>query len=229
MNESETTGRGMNGESSTVPAAQRAELPPILNGQRLLPLHLVPGYTLTAEDLDELQRLLRFHYEWVGIFQEFKAATDRELYNRFLYIQELQKYVRAPVTGYVFQEGTLEGLYPDGWAAPVLQIRLRPLEPVVRILVRGWRPTGSGSTSMKVVLNDAEVLTAAVSEGLFEIAIPLPDLVTVPFALRVECDSTYKAGANGGSEDSRGLAFVLSEIRIEHARAEGSTVGLVSG
>ena len=117
-----------------------AGLPPIVDGRRLLPNHLVPGYELTADDIGHLRELLDFHYQWLAFYEKLKKDTERELDDQFLYMHELQSTVRAPVTGYVLQDGRSKGVYGDGWAAPIVELHIRPLKPVDKFLIRGWRP-----------------------------------------------------------------------------------------
>jgi hypothetical protein len=191
-------------------------LPPIVDGRRLLPNHLVPGYKLTDDDINHLRELLNFHYRWLAFYEKLKEDTERELDDQFLYMHELQSTVRAPVTGYVLQDGRSKGVYADGWVAPILELHIRPLKPVDKFLIRGWRPPQTDAVRFDVFINSRQVLHASVGAGSFEIEVDCHEPLEERFSLRIECGQASLSVENGGSNDSRTLAFVLTEIRAEH-------------
>ena len=193
------------------------DLPPILNGRQLLPNHLVPGHVLTEGDIDHLRELLNFHYQWLAFYENLKEETERQADDQFSYMQELQSTVRAPVTGYVLQDGKSKGVYGDGWAAPIFEIHIRPLKTVNKLLIRGWRPPETATAPFDVFINSRQYLHASVGEGIFEIVIDCREPLQEKFTLRLECGQVFlPAAQNGDSKDSRSLAFVLNEIRAEH-------------
>lgn len=191
------------------------DLPPILNGRRLLPNHLVPGYVLTAGDIDHLRELLDFHYQWLAFYEKFKEQKEREMDDQFLYIRNLQSTIRAPITGYVLQDGRSKGVYGDGWAAPILEVHIRPLKPVEKLLIRGWRPPEAEATRFDAFINFRQCLHTSVGEGNFEVAVDCHEPLEESFTLRIECGQAHLS-ANSDSNDSRHLGFVLIEIRAEH-------------
>ena len=195
-------------------------LPPIVDGRRLLPDHLVPGYELTAGDIDRLRELLDFHYRWLAFYEKLKEDTERELDDQFLYMHELQSTVRAPVTGYVLQDGRSKGVYGDGWAAPIFELHIRPLKPVDKFLIRGWRPPKTEIGRFDVFINARQILHASVGEGSFEITVDCHEPLQESFTLRLECGQVQLSAENGSPSDSRNLAFVLMEIRAEHGVCE---------
>jgi len=197
-----------------------AGLPPIVDGRRLLPNHLVPGYELTSDDIDHLRELLDFHYQWLAFYEKLKKDTERELDDQFLYMHELQSTVRAPVTGYVLQDGRSKGVYGDGWAAPIVELHIRPLKPVDKFLIRGWRPPNTHAVPFDAFVNSKQVLHALVGAGSFEIGVDCQESLEESFTLRLECGQVQLSAENGDLNDSRNLAFVLMEIRAEHGVCE---------
>jgi hypothetical protein len=199
------------------------DLPPILNGKPLLPNHFAPGYVLTPDDIDHLRELLDFHYQWLAFYKKLKEETERQLDDQFLYMHELQSTVRAPVTGYVLQDGRSKGIYGDGWAAPIVEVHIRPLKPVDKLLIRGWRPPETDTARFDAFINAGQVLHASVGEGNFAIAVDCHEPLKESFILRLECGQAQLSPQANDSSDSRSLAFVLTEIRAEHcASAEMS-------
>jgi hypothetical protein len=212
---------------SDVPRPKRLDLglPPILNGRRLLPNHFGPGHVLTEDDMDRLRELLDSHYQWLAFYRKLKEETEHQLEDQFLYIRQLQSTLKAPVTGYVLQGQRSKGVYRDGWAAPILEVHIRPLKPVDKLLIRGWRPPEADTVRFDAFVNARQVLHASVGNREFEFAVDCQEPLRETFTLRLECGPVHLSPENSDTGDSRNLAFVLTEIRAEHYLSEGTSGG----
>jgi hypothetical protein len=179
--------------------------------QRPLPSRMVAGYSLSSEDVPELQRLLLRRDRWIEFYQQKELETSRELSGYTARIHALEKRGSAPVTGYVFLEGIVEGLHEDGWASSKLSLRIRPLEPVTRLLLRGYRPEFAPQSTTRISINGAPAAQQAIAES-FEISIPATK--TEPFTVEISCDGPRDWALASG--DDRDLAFILTELRALH-------------
>lgn len=164
------------------------------------------GCTLTAADEKDLLFQVDRRDKWIEKYQAMELANARELQHKNAYIVDLLSRVRAPITGFALQEGTSTGLYADGWAAPSLGFTMKPLEPVIALTIRGWRPKSAEIT----VTVHHHSLTARIDEGSFEIRLALTEPMSTPLAIRVDCRPALET-----PNDDRDLAFVLIEVRAE--------------
>ena len=180
--------------------------------QRPLPKNIAAGHTLTDADVDVLRRLLTRRDGWIEAYQKLELEKNRELAERAGNIQELTGRIRAPLTGYMLQEGTATGLYADGWVAPQVQVEVRALLPVSEIVLRGWRPDNLPHGRVRVSVGDSAAVEMAAATGMFELTITPPQPMHDKFPVRVAFTSDEK----WSSPDGRDLAFVLIEIRARH-------------
>ncbi len=122
------------------PQAEVAPLHATFYVQRPLPERFTQGYSLTAEDLLDLRRLLIRRDQWIELYQKMELDKNREIAQIEAGARHLRSQARAALTGYVLQESNKEGLYGDGWVATRVRIGNRPLLTVSQFLLRGFRP-----------------------------------------------------------------------------------------
>ena len=194
------------------PAEEIAPMHGTFYVQRPLPESMSPGHTLTDEDVDALRRLLIRRDGWIESYQKLEVEKNREIADKASNIQELTGRVRAPLTGYMLQEGTATGLYADGWVAPQVEITVRALLPVSEIILRGWRPDSMPRGCVRASIGDALSLETETGAGMFELAMTLPQSIHDTFPVRI----TFTSDQRFSSPDGRDLAFVLTEIRARH-------------
>ena len=129
------------------------------------------------------------------------------------YLREILSHLRAPLTGYVMQEGAAEGHYADGWVQPKLSRRIRPLRPVTALRLRGWRPDSTSPQAQLIVhLNGRLMAQAALRPGVFELDLAGSEFSTADTVqIDIQCDRTSCV-----EDDHRELAFVLTGLRAEH-------------
>ena len=194
------------------PAEEIAPMHGTFYVQRPLPKHLTPGHTLTAEDVDAMRRLLIRRDEWIEAYQRMELVKNREIAERERNIQELTSRIRAPLTGYILQEGTAAGFYADGWVAPQAEVEVRAQLPVSELVLRGWRPPALAAGRVRVSVRDAASAEAGTGSGMFEVVVKLPQSIHGTFLVRI----TFTSDQETPRPDGRALAFVLAEIRARH-------------
>lgn len=142
-----------------------------------------------------------------------ELAKSGPVADHAVYIRELLSRVRAALTGYVIEEGFSEGLHADGWARPKIGYRIRPLEGIRALRVRGWRPDYAPTpASLTVRLEGDLVGDTTVGHGVFEVSIGGAQFpITRAARLEIECQPAFRTEG-----DNRELAFLLLEIRAEH-------------
>jgi len=181
--------------------------------QRPLPDHIQAGRALTAEDVEELRKLLVRRDDWIAFYHKMELDKNREIAAKNNAIQDLTSRVHAPLTGYVLQTGSASGIYADGWVASHAEITIQPLAAVASIVLRGWRPekAPAGRVRLAVGNSAAEV---AVAGGSFEISLSLPQAPEEKFVLTIDTKSQSRVVDSG--VDARDLEFLVSEIRARH-------------
>lgn len=195
------------------PAEEIAPLHGTFYVQRFLPKHIVPGYTLTAEDVKALGDLMIKRDQFIEFYQKMELTKNAEADAHHYLIREMKEAVRAPLLGYVRQTSAAEGLSHDDWADARVSIPLEPLEPVGEINIRGWRGDTAPAGKLTIgVGNESKEFT--VGGGMFEAAIKFSKPLTEPFTFAINLD----APGNGlpPSNDPRQLAFRLLELRAIH-------------
>jgi hypothetical protein len=185
--------------------------------QRPLPARFVPGYVLSPDDVPDLQRLLVRRDHWIELYQKMELDSNRTIGELHRYIRNLETGTRAPLTGYVLQQGCSSGLYADLWAASSVKILITPLIPVVELTLKGFRPESSSEGTAKILVDGKERGRTAAGGGPFEVSAGLSTATTEPFDVEILFDKPAAKPA----EDDRDLAFVFVELRAHHPPASG--------
>jgi|SRR5579871_1717426 len=194
------------------PATEIAPMHGTFYVQRPVPAHMVAGHTLTEGDVDALRRLLTRRDGWIESYQNLELEKNRELAERAAYIEEITRRIRAPLTGYILQEGAAKGLFADGWVASDAEVVVRALLPVSELILRGWRPDNSPRGRVRVSIGEWPPAEMETASGMFEVRVPLQPSLHDTFPVRLSFISDQKPA----SPDGRDLAFVLAEIRARH-------------
>jgi hypothetical protein len=182
--------------------------------QRPLPERIQAGHTLSAEDIAELRGLLIRRDRWIELYQNMELTKNREIAAATAYLSKLRAHRRVPLSGYVLQEGGAEGLYDgEGWVASRVRLRIRPVQPVSRLVLRGFRPDWAPPASVRIAIDGAAVARAPII-GEFEVSAALRETARNLFELEIVSDSPPGWAAAKG--DDRDLAFLLNELRALH-------------
>ncbi len=182
--------------------------------QRPLPERFVPGYKLTAEDVFALRSLLVRRDRWIEYYQKMELDHNRNTAELHDYIAHLENSARLPLTGYIRQEGTTAGFFPDLWAAPWLKARIAPFAPVTKLKLKGIRPEGSARRRIAILVNGSEVGNGEARPGSFLVDAVLPSRQSEPFDLEIRLDAPPEEKV--APADVRNLAFMLLELRALH-------------
>lgn len=171
-----------------------------------------PGYQLTESDVKHLHFELDRRDKWIEIYQKMELSKNGEIAEKAGYIREILSRVRAPLTGYVLQEGGSQGLYCEGWTAPNARFIVKPLEPLKGLTIKGWRPDAAdphGTVAVRV--NGEPRTTASVGHGVFEIPVTIESAWADRITVEISCAPIYRPEG-----DDRELGFVLMEVRAAH-------------
>lgn len=193
------------------PAEEVAPLHGTFYVQRPLPAWLLPGHALSEGDCAYLRHAVDRRDKWIESYQRMELAKSGQLAEHAAYIRDLLAHVRAPLTGYVLQEGTSEGLFADSWVGPRVAFRVRPLRPVTALRMIGWRPDGAPAEARVTLRVNGQAAEAGAGHGLFELEWKAPEPLREPFSVEIECDPGFQPEG-----DDRMLAFVLGELRAAH-------------
>ena len=181
--------------------------------QRPLEAWVQPEHVLTEDECQQLRHAVDRRDKWIETYQAIELRKSGEVEQYAAYIREILSHLHAPLTGYVRQEGPVEGLYVDGWTQPKVSLRIRALRPVTSLRLRGWRPDYASPPGRVIVRLDGHLAAqAALRPGPFELEMaglgfPIADKVQID----IHCDRTSRIEG-----DDRELAFVLTELRAEH-------------
>jgi Rps23 Pro-64 3,4-dihydroxylase Tpa1-like proline 4-hydroxylase len=199
--------------SRTRPAEEIAPPHGTFYVQRPLEAWVRPGHVLTEDECRQLRHAVDRRDKWIESYQKIELRKSGQVEQHSAYIREILSRLRAPLTGYVTQEGPVEGLYHDGWAQPKMSLRFRCDRPVTALRLRGWLPeSGSAETRLRVHLNGCLMADTALKPGAFELELAGTEYPIMNIArIDVECGPPFRVPG-----DDRDLAFVFTELRAEH-------------
>lgn len=197
------------------PAEEIAPMHGTFYVQRPLAPQIAAGHQLTEEDVENLQWLLKVRDGWIRVYHRMELAKNQEIAEKFALIQDLRSHARAPLTGYIQQSGPATGLHGDGWVASHAELEIRALVPVVRMILRGYRPVSAPAGRLRVSMGEGAWAETSIRAGMFDITINLPQPVEETF--RVTMDFAPETASAARDEDERDLAFVMVEFRALHS------------
>lgn len=182
--------------------------------QRPLAKHIAEGHTLTAQDVENIQKLLTVRDGWIKAYQHGETEKNREIANKARVIQELKSHALAPLTGYVLQEGSAAGFHGDGWVASHAELQVRALLPVSELVLRGFRPERYPRGRIRVSAGELASAESALHGGTFELKVQLPQPVPDSFLVRIDFEPEARLPV--ASAEERDLAFVMVELSARH-------------
>lgn len=185
--------------------------------QRPLPDRIVPGHTVTPEDVLEMKSLLIRRDRWIELYQKMEMDKNRTIEQLGKYARQLETRCRLPITGYVLQEGDTTGACGDGWIASALRVRVKPLEPTRSLTLYAYRPEEAGGGRVQVLIDGVEAASAETKPGRSEVMAPVVRGKDEAFTLEVLFEARQKWSPPG---DDRDLALMLIEIRVDHSPPE---------
>jgi hypothetical protein len=203
------------------PANEIAPMHSTFYVQRRLPRHMQVGYTLTHQDLEEVQQLLTVRDGWIKTYQRMEIEKNREIADKCHVIQDLRSHALAPLTGYILQDGPAVGIFGDGWVASQARLRIQALLPVIRVALRGYRPELAVAGRVRMAIDELTVAESEVNTSTFEVGAEFPTPLTGTFSLQVTFEPAGDRHRIDG--DDRDLAFVIVELRATHPEVQTNT------
>ncbi|MEO1083355.1 MAG: 2OG-Fe(II) oxygenase [Acidobacteriota bacterium] len=181
-----------------------------------LPARYAEGYTLGADDVEELRMLLtrrshqiRFLYE-----REKEAADTVAGVKAQLRALESEALGTLALAGPIEQRGGVRGAWPDGWVGGAMDVRVLAGGAVTALILEGTAHSPDGAPR-RLTLSAAGRRAEAEVSGAFslrlEVALERGDEVVVD----VSADGTWQPAATGHGDDRRQLAFVFGRLVAE--------------
>jgi len=155
------------------------------------------GHVLNEDECKYLRAAADRRDKWVEFYQKMELEKSRQIAKQAAYIRDILARVRAPLTGYVMQEGAAEGLCPDGWTKARIVLTVRPLEAVTALRFIGWRPDyAPASAAVTLRINGETAAEAVVGQGMFEIEVKRTESpIAEAFLIEAECDPPFRPEA----------------------------------
>ena len=179
------------------------------------------GYTTEDIYKEKIQdRPVEIDKEWVmnlmessGLFDtiEFHPSGEAGIW-RDIFVGFKQKplspqvFDDLPVSG-ATQSSNARGYWDDGWAGRSLEVGLRSNEKLSRLVLEGWRPNDSVSSTMMVIISGEAISSSEVKDGIFRLELPIELKKDELFHLKVTNTSGFTP-----EDDIRPLCFVLREL-----------------
>jgi Rps23 Pro-64 3,4-dihydroxylase Tpa1-like proline 4-hydroxylase len=199
------------------PAGETAPTHGTFYVQRPLPPLFAVDHVLTSDDVLELKKLLLRRDHWIELYQKMELVKNGKIDELSRYVGQLKTNSGLPLTGYAVQEGTAIGAYGDGWIASTMQVRVRPVEPVCKLILRAYRRHDAGGGRVRVLVDGLEVANARVEVGHSTVAASFEPAKDETFTLEILFEAEKTWFSEG---DDRDLALVVSELRMEHPPVE---------
>lgn len=180
--------------------------------QRPLPRHLGAGYTLTEEDVRQLEEMLWRRDTWIEIYQKKELADSRRIQDL---ANSMRQLPQVPVSGEGVQEGPARGIWPDGWIGSPFEVAIRLRMPTDSLLVEGYLPEQTlPGMELRASVNDTVVSRGQFAPGQISLSVPAEAGAGELVKLAITSDRSYCPVRAGASADSRELVMVLKEIRV---------------
>jgi hypothetical protein len=179
--------------------------------QRPMPQHLVPGYTLTPADIQQLHQLFRRRDDWI----EFYQREELRFSTRIQELSYLENQFDVPVFGLAAQSSPSRGFWSDNWIGSPFEVSLRTSSPVRLITLQGDLPAQLSKEAEICVWIDGQVLLKQkFKPGRFNIAVRTSTPAGQHLRLKITSDTVHCPAKAGESEDTRELLALLKEIRV---------------
>jgi hypothetical protein len=215
--------------------------------QRPMPARLVPGHTLTAEDVRQLEELLTRRDRWIEFYQKKELEFSRQIQDLSAYARHLaenrrpmdwvrgllpkkkkeeppvpaaqpERPAQAPLSGYGVQEGAARGIWPDGWIGNPFEVAIRLQMPAEAIRLEGFLPEQTlPEVGLRVSVNGALVVQETFQPGDILLTVPVEAGAGEIIQLRIDSDRSFCPMRAGVGPDGRDLVAVLRELRVLRA------------
>ncbi len=212
--------------------------------QRPIPDRLVAGYTLTPEDVTQLEELVTRRDHWIEFYHRKELSDSRRIQDLIAFNQRpaggpglagwlrnvfpkpksdvpatvaapSQRPARIPLSGYAVQEGTARGVWDDGWMGSPFEAAIRLQMPADSIVFEGFLPEQTlPEIELRVSVDDQPAVRQVVRPGEISLSVPVVAEAGDLVKLRIVSDVSFCPMRSGDSADGRELVIVLREIRV---------------
>jgi Rps23 Pro-64 3,4-dihydroxylase Tpa1-like proline 4-hydroxylase len=200
------------------PASEKAGPHATFYVQRPLSDRFVEGHVLTAQDIGELNGAMSIRDTWITNYQKKEEELGRQLIAIESHCEELQKYIRLPITGFARQNQVLSGvLFHDCWASSAFEVEMKATRAISTAQVTIEIPDHFPKIQRMVLIGIDGQKTKFVlaGSGMINLVLPLQAAQGGVFRLSVECDTTFNPAKAGAGADGRDLAFRLEQVLFE--------------
>lgn len=196
------------------PPAETAPKHATIYVQRGIPKGINAGEIVTLSAYDELHALFHHRNGYLKALYERETGYEAQLASARGRIREFEKNIKLPLWGYA-EQTEISGLFPDGWTAPRLSVKLRPAKPVTGIFLRG-RTALEDFSKLKVLINGAETVSLSITDSapsFIPASLPADDWATIEVVSEREFRPSEHMPSSG---DVRVLGFHLVRIELQH-------------
>jgi Rps23 Pro-64 3,4-dihydroxylase Tpa1-like proline 4-hydroxylase len=184
---------------------------------RPLPASIKAGATLTEEQAERIQNLIRQRDESIHFYQKLELSLSAELDRVKAWAQELWGLQRINSLGYIMQTGPASAYHSDGWIENGFAVQFVPLKPISSLdLVLTAPPAAPVGQKVEIALNGTVTQRGTLVPGhpaIFSVSCNLPAQESFQLAISGDyfCPSEL-----GISPDIRKLVANLERVVAHH-------------
>lgn len=171
---------------------------------------IVPGHTLTAEDVERLVANLERRNAYLQNLYEREYQFSSVIENLTQALRATQARTAVPLVGMARLVTCATPLFPDGWMGRGLDIEVDLLEPAAELVFSGWRPEHMAHP-IEVTLEAGGRTAAATMDGQrIELRVPFDKPVSGRLRVRVDAPQARRHG----EDDQRELSMIVERLQF---------------
>lgn len=183
---------------------------------RHMPQTVRPGTTLSKEDYDELQHIIKKRDTFLRLKQQKETELGGRLARQRNLINSLELSLRLPLVGYWSEEAPPQGLLAQGRISASVKAQLRAWRPASIVRLKAFAPlTLPPSSTIELRVGEAMISEVVNPEQKIEIVLPVK-LVSGQ-CVEMEIASPHaRSGKDAGiNNDERIVGLILKHIVLE--------------
>jgi len=127
----------------------------------------------------------------------------------------LESCVRLPLTGYGVQQGTVKGFWADGWVSSNLSANIKLEKSISSIQIFGYVPEFCLTNQVSIHANSFTDTFDVSNTGGFQISLPVSFEQGEEITISIKSQESISGKAAGINEDTREVAFLLIQLRLD--------------